>query len=287
MSKTSKKNKPSNPSPKKIQARRRPFKAQVPRPQNQARPSRRIVLPDESDQFLPEGVLRFTPSAWAKLYYFCHAGDTEIGGFGLTDPDDPLLVTDFLTVRQSVTAVSVEFEDQAVADLFEEQVDHGRRPDQFARIWCHTHPGNCPEPSGTDEETFARVFGSCDWAIMFILAKGGQTYCRLGFNAGPGGAILLHVAIDYGQSFSASDHAAWSSEYDAHIQPTCGTSYTSLFGADHDPFFDPEEWVDAQLPLDPDQMRARIETLVEAGYDQDELELLLDDYLLNENEVIS
>jgi proteasome lid subunit RPN8/RPN11 len=245
------------------------------------------VLPDESDQFLPEGVLRFTPAAWAKLYFFCHAGETEIGGFGLTDPDDPLLVTDFLTVRQSVTAVSVEFDDQAVADLFEEQVDQGRRPDQFARIWCHTHPGNCPEPSGTDEETFARVFGSCDWAVMFILAKGGQTYCRLGFNAGPGGAILLHVAIDYGQTFTASNHAAWSSEYDAHIQPACGSGFPSLFGADHDPFFDPEEWVDARLPLDPDQMRARIEMLAEAGYDPDEMELLLDDYLLNNNEVIS
>lgn len=231
--------------------------------------------------------MRFTPSAWAKLYYFCHAGDTEIGGFGLTDPDDPLLVIDFLTLRQSVTSVSVEFDDQAVADLFEEQVDQGRRPDQFARIWCHTHPGNCPEPSGTDEETFARVFGNCDWAVMFILARGGRTYCRLGFNAGPGGAIQLGVAIDYGQPFAASDHAAWASQYDEHVQPEHRGAMPGLFGADHDPFFDPDDWVDASLTLDPDQVRARIETLAEAGYDPGELELLLDDYLLDNNEVIS
>lgn len=282
MSKKPKKNKLSKPTPKKERANRRPSRLR-----NPSRPSRRSVQWDESDQFQPGGVLRFTPSAWAKLYWFCHAGDTEIGGFGLTDPDDPLLVIDFLTVKQSVTSVSVEFDDQAVADLFEEQVDQGRRPDQFARIWCHTHPGNCPEPSGTDEETFARVFGSCDWAVMFILAKGGQTYCRLGFNAGPGGAIQLQVAIDYGQAFAASNHAAWSSEYDAHIQPESIPSLPDPFGAGHDAFFDPDEWVDAQLPLDPDQMRARIETLAEAGYDPSELELFLDDYLLNHNEVIS
>ena len=42
-------------------------------------------------------------------------------------------------------------------------------------------------PSGTDEETFARCFGSSDWALMFILARGGETYVRLALHAGPGG----------------------------------------------------------------------------------------------------
>ena len=48
-------------------------------------------------------ILRFTPTAWAKLQYFCHRGNTEIGGFGLTSAEDLLLVEDFLTVRQSVS----------------------------------------------------------------------------------------------------------------------------------------------------------------------------------------
>ena len=47
-------------------------------------------------------------------------------------------------------------------------------------------PDDCPSPSSVDEETFARVFGGCDWAVMFILARGGATYARLRFNTGPG-----------------------------------------------------------------------------------------------------
>jgi hypothetical protein len=64
-------------------------------------------------------VLRFSPTAWAKLQWFCHHGETEIGGFGITSGGDLLLVEDFLTVRQEVTVVSVSFEDAAVADLFD------------------------------------------------------------------------------------------------------------------------------------------------------------------------
>jgi len=49
--------------------------------------------------------------------------------------------------------VTVEFDDAAVADFFDEQVDQGRRPEEFSRIWLHTHPGASAQPSHTDEET--------------------------------------------------------------------------------------------------------------------------------------
>ena len=62
----------------------------------------------------------------------------------------------------------------------------GLPPERFARIWVHTHPGKSPHPSITDEETFQRCFGNSDWAVMFILARGGQSYARLRLNAGPG-----------------------------------------------------------------------------------------------------
>ena len=55
--------------------------------------------------------------------YFCHRGGTEIGGFGVAADDDPLRVSEFVTVRQEVSAVSVEFDDEAVADYFEDQGD--------------------------------------------------------------------------------------------------------------------------------------------------------------------
>ena len=39
----------------------------------------------------PPRTLRFSPYAWAKLLYLRDAGDTEIGGFAITSPDDLLL----------------------------------------------------------------------------------------------------------------------------------------------------------------------------------------------------
>jgi len=173
-------------------------------------------------------VLRFTPTAWAKLLFFCHRGDTEIGGFGVTGSEDLLRIEAFETIEQVTTAVSVAFDDAAVADFFETQVDAGRRPEQFARCWLHTHPGDSPEPSSVDEETFGRVFGGCDWAVMFILARTGATYARLRFNVGPGGEQVLPVEIDYRSEFAGSDRASWQREYQAHIHPVWG--YEPLLG---------------------------------------------------------
>ena len=108
--------------------------------------------------------------------------------------------------------------DQAVADYFDRQVDAGRRPEQFGRTWIHTHPGSSPQPSTTDEQTVARVFGRTEWAVMFILARQGRTYARLQFHVGPGGSVLLPVEVEYSRDFAASDHEAWQAEYVANVQ---------------------------------------------------------------------
>ena len=92
--------------------------------------------------------LRFSPYAWAKLLFLRDCGDCEVGGFGITGEDDLLLIEDVRLVRQYSTPVSVRFDDTAVADFFDEQVDRGRRPEQFARVWLHTHPGNSPIRAG-------------------------------------------------------------------------------------------------------------------------------------------
>jgi hypothetical protein len=113
--------------------------------------------------------------------------------------------------------VSVVFDDDAVADYFDRQVDLGRKPAEFARIWIHTHPGRSAQPSGVDEHTLARVFGTSDWAVMFILAQEGQTYARLQFVAGPGGNVLIPIEVDYSARFAGSDHQAWAAEYQASV----------------------------------------------------------------------
>jgi hypothetical protein len=164
--------------------------------------------------------LRFTPYAWGKLLYFRDKDNTEIGGFGITETDDLLLITDFVTVKQNVSGVSVSFDDNAVADFFDWQVDIGRRPEQFARYWLHTHPGDSPEPGLTDEETFKRVFGNCNWAVLFILAQDDSTYARLSFNTGPNAQVLLPVNIDYTKEFKGTDFSAWDREFKENINPT-------------------------------------------------------------------
>jgi proteasome lid subunit RPN8/RPN11 len=184
-------------------------------PQNQSlknnRSNRRRRLPQPP-------TLRFTPTAWAKLLYLRDRGPTEVGGFGIAHPDDSLLVTDLKLVKQDCSSISVAFDDLAVAEFFDALVDQGLRPVQFARVWIHTHPGDSPQPSPTDEETFARAFGQTDWAVMFILAQGGQTYCRLEYHRPPACALEIPVQVEFRESFDAADHAAWDAEYRANVQ---------------------------------------------------------------------
>jgi proteasome lid subunit RPN8/RPN11 len=186
----------------------------------------------------PDPVLRFSPTAWAKLLYFRDRGESEIGGFGIATADDLLRIEEFSTVKQEVTFASIAFDDLAVADFFESQVDAGRKPEQFGRIWLHTHPGNSAQPSGTDEETFQRVFGRCQWAVMFILARTGQCYARLRFNIGPGGEQNIPVEVDYSQPFGPSDFEAWDAEYRANVKPAISMARFSR----EKPFLDEELW---------------------------------------------
>jgi proteasome lid subunit RPN8/RPN11 len=170
--------------------------------------------------------LTFAPLAWLKLQFFCHQASTEIGGFGISAENDPLSIEQFQTVKQQATSVTVAFDDAAVADFFDDCVDRGLSPSRFARVWLHTHPGASVDPSLTDQDTFYRVFGSCDWSVMFILGRTGRTYARLAFSAGPGGSLMLPVQVDWsrwpGEVKSGSlahELESWRAEFAANIQP--------------------------------------------------------------------
>ena len=127
-------------------------------------------------------------------------------------------------MRQNCTAATVRFDDAAVADHFDECVDAGLAPERFARVWVHTHPGHSARPSGTDERTFARVFGGCDWSVMAVLARGGRSYARLRFAAGPGGDLVLPVGVDFSAPFAASDPGGWAEEYAGCVRDESGLS---------------------------------------------------------------
>jgi proteasome lid subunit RPN8/RPN11 len=114
--------------------------------------------------------LVFSPLAFLKLQYLCHAGPTEVGAFAISSIQRPLYIEELHTLPQQTSSVSVQFDDAAVADYFDRCVDQGYHPSQFARLWLHTHPGSCPLPSGTDEETFAQSL----WRYRL----GGHGYCE-------------------------------------------------------------------------------------------------------------
>jgi len=224
-------------------------------------------------------VLRFSPTAWAKLLYFRDKSDNEIGGFGITRADDLLFVQDFVTVKQDVTGVSVKFDDAAVADFFDSQIDLSRKPEQFARIWLHTHPGNSPEPSIIDEETFTRVFGNCHWAMMFVLAQNSRTYARLRFNVGPGGQILLPLEVNYGCDFAATDHLLWDAEYEANITAgtyLCGIGSegkgTGLIGNDFGKYSLPSDFITELERMEPAERKFILDELADRPdlWDEDE-----------------
>jgi proteasome lid subunit RPN8/RPN11 len=210
--------------------------------------------------------LIFAPLAWLKLQFFCHLDDTEIAGFGVTAKDDLLYVEDFVTVRQHTSSVTAAMDDEAVADFTDRCVDAGIAPQRFLRVWCHTHPGSSPLPSGTDEDTFERVFGGCDWAVMFILSRTSNTFCRLSLNVGPGSAVEIPVAVDWSawpvilsdpQFSMANLVAGWQQEFTANIHriPDSFRAMSPSAAAPSDvsdpwePFADAWDWTDLDQEL--------------------------------------
>jgi len=116
---------------------------------------------------------------------------------GVSSEHDPLYVERIVLLKQTASACYVEMDDQAVADHIENSAEIGIPPARCGRIWLHTHPGSSAQPSMTDEETFARAFGGCDWSVMFILARGGQMYARLQIGVIEGVQVELPVRIDW------------------------------------------------------------------------------------------
>jgi hypothetical protein len=208
--------------------------------------------PISHDDSMPRP-LTFAPLAWLKLQYLCHAGPTEVGGFGLSHPDDPLYLEDILVVRQRCTLATVAFDDAAVADLFDAMADAGIAPGRFARAWLHTHPGSSVDPSSTDEATFARVFGECDWAVMAILGRTGRTSARLRVSGGPGAVVELRTAVDWAawpavvgtEPALVERMVAWQREYAILVEvislfveadPLCRSGAASFLNDPFDPF---------------------------------------------------
>jgi proteasome lid subunit RPN8/RPN11 len=162
-----------------------------------------------------DAVLRISPYAWAKMLYMRDNASGEVGGYGIGQADDPLAIDDFCLIKQQCSSVTVAFDDEAVSRYFVEQVQAGRQPYQFARVWVHTHPGFSPTPSSVDEDTFARLFDKSDWGIMLVIGGNKprvETHCRLWIGGQIRASVVLQVVIDYNMLFAGSDRQTWTQE---------------------------------------------------------------------------
>lgn len=185
-----------------------------------------------------------------KLLFFCGAGkenvggNTEIGGFGITAADNPFLVEDFVTVNQENYSFFVKFDDEAVANFFEDQVEAGKHPSQFGRIWLHTHPGASPFPSGVDEDTFKKAFGNCDQAVMFIMAENGPVYARLRKGEDE---FFLNVDIQFDAEYRKLDPEAWKKEFAENIHAVAWREAGNTLGTE-------QRWSNYYEEYDPEEL---------------------------------
>ena len=162
--------------------------------------------------------LRFSPTAWAKLLFFRDHSSNEIGGFGISDPDDLLYIREFVTIKQEVSIVQCTIPGRLRLPIsLTTRLPWAESPNNLPAVGCIRIPEGISTPSQTDEETFERVFGSCQWAVMFILSQDNQAYARISFNIGPGGQLIIPVQVDYSKPFEASDPVAWEQEFKQNI----------------------------------------------------------------------
>jgi len=125
-------------------------------------------------------ILHFTSEAWNHLLWLRDRGDTEVSAFGyLEDQKDNLVVESLIIPKQECSSATTEMDDESLSELGEAMTKKRVVPWRYTRVWIHTHPGESPTPSSKDWETFREIFGRSNWAIMFVLAKGGQTHCQM------------------------------------------------------------------------------------------------------------
>jgi len=163
--------------------------------------------------------LKFTPYARAKLQFICDHYNHEVGAMGLAETADPFLVTDLYIPKQKCSTVFVDMDAADIADnMFMKYCDpegpHKLKPHQVGRIYIHTHPSGCLNPSQHDENIFAESFGSMPWAMMVILPKGGPLYARIRVSLGNDVNLqmMLKEELTLTTDFKGANHAEWKAE---------------------------------------------------------------------------
>lgn len=230
--------------------------------------------------------LKMSPVAYLHWQYLCHAGPTEVAAFGIAAADDPLKIERLWVPKQECTPAFCETDEGEFNELLEWAFDNSVAPNRVGRVWFHTHPGSSATPSGTDENTFLKEFGKCDFAVMAILARGGQTSCRLRLMAAGGVSLEIPIEVCWNEmskelgELVKEASTEWESEYAARVRedrsyynPAPSGTVSHLRASDllFSPFAtetgptereiknaedDFREWLDARYDMTPEELDA-------------------------------
>lgn len=199
--------------------------------------------------------LHFTPYAWRKLLFFRDCSYNEVGALAVSDKKDPFIIRDLRIPKQAVTPASVDFDMDDVADLYSQLDGEGFSMNEYARIWIHTHPGNSPNPSGTDENTFEANYGKASWAIMFILAKGGKAYARLRLGKPIPIQLQMDVAVHWTCPFEATNEVDWAKTYKEKVSVELPATWVNNLPtvSGHKKIGDSEVFRESRRPVFPEE----------------------------------
>ena len=104
-----------------------------------------------------------------KLNDWKDMGNTEVTGFFISEPSDPLTIIDAKLIKATCNPIHVDIDPNDMLTFYRKMFEQGIYTNQL-NIWWHTHPKMSPTPSCTDYETFDELNNDRNVGIMFILA---------------------------------------------------------------------------------------------------------------------
>lgn len=166
--------------------------------------------------------LLFSEYAWHKLKYLYDKSvdkKTEISFCGISTAEKPLYVKDVVMPKQKGHSTETEWDSEDISEFVNQMLDKGYKPEEFFRIWIHTHPGFSCNPSGHDEKQIVELFGNVNFGVMAIMGKDHKMSAHLILNY-KSLRTITEIPVKYELPDYSEHHEKWDEEIEEAIIPT-------------------------------------------------------------------
>lgn len=140
-----------------------------------------VITPTQPVKPAPKALFNY--KAYQKLIFLRDLKDCEVAVLGETKVDNPLHVIDIHLIKQKVSSVAADMDEEDISRHVEAMLDKGVHPINSERFWIHTHPmtgEGSANPSGKDMATWNDPNNSeKNFQVMFILSKSGHVTCKV------------------------------------------------------------------------------------------------------------